>query len=79
VDGRILPAALETHGVFEDVVAIGLSPLLRRRGMFLIHAFAAAPTPYHAGVVLIGDIGAGKTTTGLAMRVKCRYWPIRDC
>jgi len=63
--GDLTPAALTTHGVFEDLIAIGLSPHLRRRGLFLIHSFAAV----HSGktVLLVGDIGAGKTTTGLAL------------
>jgi hypothetical protein len=91
VGGRIRPAALTTQGVFEDVAAIGISPLLRRRGMFLLHAFAAArrapqghtiygaarasspPTAAQSdtsgeqAVLLVGEIGAGKTTTGLAL------------
>ena len=77
-EGVITRAALATHGVFEDLLAMGLSPHLRRRGMFLIHAFAAACPPLSAnladggggrgvGVLLVGDIGAGKTTTGLAL------------
>jgi hypothetical protein len=90
-EGQIIPAALHTYGVVEDLIAIGLSPHLRRRGMFLIHAFAAsrmqsaptqstpmqsAPTqstpaipsaPAKSGVLIIGNIGAGKTTTGMAL------------
>jgi len=65
--GQIVAEALATYGVFEDLLAIGLSPHLRRRGMFLIHAFAATPPEVEAGVLLVGDIGAGKTTTGLAL------------
>jgi hypothetical protein len=65
--GRLAPAALTTHGVFEDLLAIGLSPHLRRRGLFLLHAFAAAPGPGRKAALLVGDIGAGKTTTGLAL------------
>ena len=84
--GVITPNALVTYGVFEDLIAIGLSPHLRRRGRFLIHAFAATPPPlpqpktrnlplrthgpgHRTGVavLLVGDIGAGKTTTGLAL------------
>lgn len=96
--GVITSAALAAYGVFEDLLAVGLSPHLRRRGMFLIHAFAAAPasparalprrepegnslselstmplrgfapeTALEKGVLLVGDIGAGKTTTGLAL------------
>ncbi len=66
-------AALTTYGVFEDLIAIGLSPHLRRRGLFLIHAFAAAyphPRPFsqrERGLLLVGNIGSGKTTTGMAL------------
>jgi hypothetical protein len=66
--GSITAAALSAYGVFEDLLAIGLSPHLRRRGMFLLHAFAARPQePGSRAVLLVGDIGAGKTTTGLAL------------
>lgn len=82
--GLVMPAALATYGVFEDLIAIGLSPHFRRRGMFLIHAFAAARSPLPVGeprtrgashgpgvragaVLIVGDIGAGKTTTGLSL------------
>ncbi len=78
-DGQLTSAALDAYGVFEDLVAIGLSPHLRRRGMFLLHAFAASPPPsppaplpleerqQERGVLIVGHIGAGKTTTGLAL------------
>jgi hypothetical protein len=70
-EGRIVPGVLTAYGVFEDLVAIGLSPHLRRRGLFLIHAFAASP-PSDGGdrggaVLLVGPIGSGKTTTGMAL------------
>lgn len=78
--GQIVPAALSTYGALEDLLAIGLSPHMRRRGMFLIHAFAATPTPAlphpqkarigegeWAGVLIVGSIGAGKTTTGMSL------------
>jgi len=65
--GLITTAALATYGVFEDLLAIGLSPHLRRRGQFLLHAFAAVPGPAAPAVLLAGDIGAGKTTTGLSL------------
>jgi hypothetical protein len=65
--GVITPAALASYGVFEDLLAIGLSPHLRRRGRFLLHAFAAAPNALAPAVLLVGDTGAGKTTTGLAL------------
>ncbi len=76
-EGRIVPGVLTAYGVFEDLVAIGLSPHLRRRGLFLIHAFAAAAPPPSpslragrgpgGGVLLVGGIGSGKTTTGMAL------------
>jgi hypothetical protein len=75
-EGRLARAALDTYGVLEDLIAISLSPHLRRRGLFLIHAFAAAlphprpglrPSRWERGVLIVGDIGAGKTTTGMAL------------
>ncbi len=80
-EGQLTSAALDTYGVFEDLVAIGLSPHLRRRGMFLLHAFAASPPPlprpspipeHHrnrggGAVLIVGHVGAGKTTTGMAL------------
>lgn len=63
--GEIVPAALTTYGALEDLIAIGLSPHLRRKGMFLIHAFAAASDS--RAILIVGSIGAGKTTTGLSL------------
>lgn len=63
--GRLVHAALDTYGVLEDMVAIALSPHLRRRGYFLLHAFAAALDG--KALLLVGDIGAGKTTSGIAL------------
>ncbi len=67
--GNIVSAALTTYGALEDLAAIGLSPHLRRRGLFLIHAFAAAIThdPLPEAVLIVGSIGAGKTTTGMSL------------
>ncbi len=73
--GEIVREALTAYGVFEDLVAIGLSPHLRRRDYFLIHAFAAltpSPSPITEeregrGVLIVGNIGAGKTTTGMSL------------
>jgi hypothetical protein len=65
VEGHLLATGLETYGVFEDVVIMALAPLLRRRGLFTIHAFAAARE--RRAAILAGPIGAGKTTTGLAL------------
>ena len=64
-NGRIIRAALDIYGVLEDIIAIGLSPHLRRRNMFLIHAFAAAYEGHAA--LLVGGVGAGKTTTGMSL------------
>ncbi|MBI4632019.1 MAG: hypothetical protein HY740_09965 [Chloroflexi bacterium] len=74
-EGEIVREALTTYGVFEDLIAIGLSPHLRRRDYFLIHAFAAvtpSPSPIAEeregrGVLIVGNIGAGKTTTGMSL------------
>ena len=63
--GRVVEAALESYGVLEDLIAIALSPHLRRRGRFLLHAFAAAYD--NRAVLLVGGVGAGKTTTGMAL------------
>lgn len=63
--GDIHPVALETYGVIEDLIAIGLSPHLKRRGQFLVHAFSAAWEG--EAVLLVGGIGAGKTTTGMSL------------
>jgi hypothetical protein len=66
-EGALTEAGLATYGVFEDLLAISLSPHLRRRGQFLLHAFAASPAPGAPAVLIAGDIGAGKTTTGLSL------------
>lgn len=66
-EGALTDAGLATYGVFEDLLAISLSPHLRRRGQFLLHAFAASPSANAPAVLIAGDIGAGKTTTGLSL------------
>ena len=63
--GSLVEAVLTTYGVLEDMVAISLSPHLRRKGYFLIHAFAAALDD--RAMLLVGGIGAGKTTTGMSL------------
>lgn len=65
VDGAMTEACLSIYGVFEDMIIIALAPLLRRRGLFTLHAFAAAR--HDRAALLVGDIGAGKTTTGLSL------------
>lgn len=65
VDGDMTEVCLSVYGVFEDMIVIALAPLLRRRGLFTLHAFGAARDGRAA--LLVGDIGAGKTTTGLSL------------
>ncbi len=65
VDGDLLPEMFDHYGAFDDMLIIVLGPLLRRRGFFSLHAFAAAQDGRAA--LLVGDIGAGKTTTGLSL------------
>lgn len=63
--GALIPAAMDVYGAFENINAMALAPLLRRRGGVLVHAFSAA----HRGsaVLLAGENASGKTTTGLAL------------
>lgn len=65
IDGALLPAIFDHYGAFDDMLIIVLGPLLRRRGLFSLHALAAALEGQ--AVLLAGDIGAGKTTTGLSL------------
>jgi len=65
VMGVMARAAIVTYGVFEDMILIALAPLLRRRGYYAIHAFAAAVE--HQSLLILGDSGAGKTTTGISL------------
>jgi len=64
--GAVTRSCLEVYGAFEDVMMISLAPLYRRRGWFPLHAFAAL-APTGQAVLITGNMGAGKTTTGLAL------------
>lgn len=64
-EGQIVPTALHTYGVFEDIIAAGLSPHLRRRGFFVLDAFAAVREEY--AVLLIGNNGGAKTRVGITL------------
>jgi len=64
--GVVTQACLEAYGVFEDVMMISLAPLYRRRGWFPVHGFAAQ-APTGQATLISGEMGAGKTTTGLAL------------
>jgi hypothetical protein len=66
VDGVVTQNCLEVYGAFEDVMMISLAPLYRRRGWFPLHAFAAL-APGGKAALITGDMGSGKTTTGLAL------------
>lgn len=52
-------------GTIEDLTLMGLAPLLRRQGLFLIHAFAASRD--NEAVLFVGPSGSGKTSSGLAL------------
>ncbi len=64
--GAVTRNCLEAYGAFEDVLMISLAPLYRRRGWFPLHAFAAL-APGGQVALITGAMGAGKTTTGLAL------------
>ncbi len=66
VDIQATRGCLEVYGAFEDVLIIGLTPLYRRLGLFPTHAFAAR-SPEGQAVLISGERGTGKTTTGLAL------------
>ena len=73
-EGQIVSLALHTYGVIEDLIAIGLSPHLRRRGMFLIHAFAAAAlTPVADRPSLVR-----RTPTGEGSLNRRQHWRGKD-
>ncbi|MCK6625118.1 MAG: hypothetical protein L6R45_08065 [Anaerolineae bacterium] len=64
--GAVTRNTLEAYGAFEDVLLISLAPLYRRRGWFPLHAFAGL-SPGGKVALITGAMGAGKTTTGLAL------------
>lgn len=65
IAGVMARAAIASYGVFEDMILIALAPLLRRRGHYALHAFAAAVDD--RALLILGDTGAGKTTTGISL------------
>ncbi|MCB0197513.1 MAG: hypothetical protein KDJ65_36540 [Anaerolineae bacterium] len=64
--GAVTRQCLEAYGVFEDVLMITLAPIYRRQGWFPLHAFAAQ-APNRRAALITGNMGSGKTTTGLAL------------
>lgn len=63
--GQMNESFLYGSGYLEDLLITSLSPFLRREGIFLMHAFAAAYDGQ--GLLLVGTSGSGKTTTGLCL------------
>ena len=51
--------------LLSNMLLNALAPLLRRRGFYPLHAFAAAWG--EQGILLVGTSGSGKTTAGLAL------------
>lgn len=64
IEVELTPDALRT-GRLEDILFSSLAPVFRSRGLFLVHAFAAAKD--NKAILLIGESGSGKTTTGLTL------------
>lgn len=65
--GVVTPRLL-AYGRFEDVTFTSIAPLLRRRGYYLMHAFAAALEG--RAILMVGRSGSGKTTTGVNLLLK---------
>ena len=64
VRGIVLDSALQ-NGRFEDILYTSLAPILRRRDVYLVHAFCAEKN--NRCVLLVGPPHSGKTTAGLAL------------
>lgn len=62
INGRL---TLQSLPHLEDMTTIALAPLLRRQGIFLLHAFGIARQ--QEAVLFVGPTGSGKTTAGLAL------------
>lgn len=63
IEGVVTAELLGINGRLEDVLYTSLAPLLRRHGLFMVHAFAASKNG--RCVLLVGPSHSGKTTTGL--------------
>lgn len=64
IQGVTTPALWQS-GRLEDVLFTSLAPVLRRRGYYLMHAFAASRED--RAVLFVGPSGSGKTTVGLSL------------
>jgi len=66
LNGVVTRRCLDVYGAFEDVMMISLAPLYRRAGWYPLHAFAAL-SPGGKAALISGEMGSGKTSTGLAL------------
>lgn len=64
LQATITPPVL-AHGRLLDVTYTALAPLLRRRGVYLVHGFAAGKNG--RSLLLVGPSGSGKTTAGVSL------------
>ncbi len=70
-----ISAEMIDHGQTEDVTLTLLAPIMRRFGIYMIHAFGVAHPTKNAALLIIGRSGQGKTTTGLYLiKEKWRYF-----
>lgn len=73
--GHVTPLAL-SYARFEDVTFVALAPLLRRFGLYLLHASAVAHRG--KGLLLVGGTRSGKTTTALNLLLHGWSWLAND-
>jgi len=76
VTGEVTDDMLLRDGRFEDIIYTGLAPILRRYGLFLVHAFAAARSGH--ATLFAGPSGSGKTTSGLALLLEGWHYLAND-
>ena len=60
-----MTSAVWRAGRFSDVIYTSLAPVLRRQGIYLVHAAAVGRSGH--GILFVGPSGSGKTTTSLAL------------
>ncbi len=54
-------------GHTEDITLTALAPLMRRLGVYIVHAFGAVHPTNSTAILIIGPSGSGKTTSGLLL------------